>query len=69
MSDIENILTESKDKGFDAVTVIGLTKEGGLDIKSSLNNVALMHWMLNKSIFQVNLFENSAPAEEKKEEA
>lgn len=69
MSDIENILTESKDKDFDAVTVIGLTKGGGLDIKSSLNNVALMHWMLNKSIFQVNLFENSAPAEEKKEEA
>lgn len=64
---IEKILDDSKAADLEAVMVIGLTKTGGLNIQSSLNNVALMHWMLNKSIFDINVYERQ-PAEDKTEE-
>jgi len=56
---IQNILDEAKDADYQAATVIGLTKEGGMTIKTSVNNVALLHWMLNKSIFDVNVYEST----------
>ena len=37
--------------------VLGLNDKGGMTINSSMNNIALMHWMLNKSIFDINVFE------------
>jgi hypothetical protein len=37
--------------------VLGLTENGSMSINSSLNNLAVMHWMLNKSIFDINVFE------------
>jgi hypothetical protein len=64
---IEKILDNVKAADLEAVMVIGLTKTGGLNIQSSLNNVALMHWMLNKSIFDINVYERQ-PAEDKTEE-
>lgn len=64
---IDKILDEAKEAELEHVMLIGLTKNGGLNIQSSLNNVALMHWMLNKSIFDINVFERQPPAEEKAE--
>lgn len=61
---IEKVFKDAQEADLEAVMIIGLTKNGGLNIQSSLNNVALMHWMLNKSIFDINVFERQPPAEE-----
>tara|TARA_R110000868_G_scaffold87740_3_gene245084 strand:- start:31 stop:264 length:234 start_codon:yes stop_codon:yes gene_type:complete len=60
---VSTILDKAKASDFEAIMVLGLTKSGGMTINSSLNNIALMHWMLNKSIFDINLFERQKPEE------
>jgi hypothetical protein len=57
---VQKILDDAKEADFEAATVIGLTKEGGMMVTTSVNNVAVLHWMLNKSIFDVNVFESNA---------
>jgi hypothetical protein len=64
---VEKTFQDAQAADLEAVMIIGLTKNGGLNIQSSLNNVALMHWMLNKSIFDINVFERQPAAEEKAE--
>lgn len=65
---IDKILDEAKEAELEHVMLIGLGKDSSLTIQSSLNNVALMHWMLNKSIFDINVFERQPPEEEKKKD-
>jgi hypothetical protein len=43
----------------EAVLVVSLKKTGEINISSSLNNVAAMHWMLNKAVFELNVFERN----------
>ena len=70
-------MSEAIDKAFEdasknnlsAVMIIGMTQDGGININSSLNNTAMMHWMLNKSIFDINVFERTPKEEEKKEKS
>jgi hypothetical protein len=66
---VKNIVDELADKDLEAIMVVGLDSNGSLNIQSSVNNVALMHWMLNKSIFDINVFENNQKREEKTEKA
>ena len=66
---VKNIVDELADKDLEAIMVVGLDSNGSLSIQSSVNNVALMHWMLNKSIFDINVFENNQKREEKAEKA
>lgn len=66
---VKNIVDELADKDLEAIMVVGLDSNGALNIQSSVNNVALMHWMLNKSIFDINVFENNQKREEKAEKA
>jgi len=66
---VKNIVDELADKDLEAIMVVGLDSNGSLNIQSSVNNVALMHWMLNKSIFDINVFENNQKREEKAEKA
>lgn len=66
---VKNIVDELADKDLEAIMVVGLDSKGSLNIQSSVNNVALMHWMLNKSIFDINVFENNQKREEKTEKA
>jgi len=66
---VKNIVDELADKDLEAILVVGLDSNGSLNIQSSVNNVALMHWMLNKSIFDINVYENNTKREEKAEKA
>ena len=66
---VKNIVDELADKDLEAIMVVGLDSNGSLNIQYSVNNVALMHWMLNKSIFDINVFENNQKREEKAEKA
>ena len=48
-----------------AVIAIGIKDDGTTVIRTSETNVAVMHWMLNKAIFELNVFEaNQKQAEE-----
>jgi hypothetical protein len=54
-----SVLEDSKDK-FEAVMVCGVTKDGQIVVSSSMTNVLGMHWMLNRSLFEVCLFEKQS---------
>ena len=47
----------------EAVTVVSLRNTGDIQIGSSLNNVAAMHWLLNKAVFDLNVFERNQTQE------
>jgi|13_taG_2_1085334.scaffolds.fasta_scaffold06831_2 hypothetical protein len=65
---VEKAFEDAQKQSLEAVMILGLTENGGVTINSSLNNVAAMHWMLNKSIFDINVFERQ-PKEEKSPQA
>jgi hypothetical protein len=65
---VTKIIDGLKDKELEAVLVVGLDKDNGMVIESSVNNVALMHWMLNRSIFDINLYDRNAEKPEPKDE-
>lgn len=60
---IEATLTKAQEEDLDAVMVVGVKKDGTMFLQSSVNNIAVMHWMLNKSVFEVNLYERNRPEE------
>lgn len=65
---VQKAFEDAQSNPLEAVMILGLTEGGGLTINSSLNNIAAMHWMLNKSIFDINVFQNNAKPEEQAEE-
>ena len=65
---VEKAFEDAQSTPLEAVMILGLSESGGLTINSSLNNIAAMHWMLNKSIFDINVFQNNAKSEEQAEE-
>ena len=64
---VEKAFEDAKNADLTAVMIIGMT-DSGININSSVNNTAVMHWMLNKSIFDINVFERQ-PKEEKSPQA
>lgn len=64
---VEKAFEDAKNSDLTAVMIIGMT-DSGININSSVNNTAVMHWMLNKSIFDINVFERQ-PKEEKSPQA
>jgi len=66
---VQKCIDNAQDKDLEAIMIVGLDKNGGLMIESSVNNVALMHWMLNKSIFDINVFESNNKGKKEEEAA
>jgi len=44
--------------------VVGFDNDGNYIMSSSLNNIPMMHWLLNKSVFEMSLFEKKNEATE-----
>lgn len=42
-----------------AIVAVGLREDGTAVIRTSESNVAVIHWLLNKAIFELNVFENN----------
>jgi len=63
----DELLDSLKGK-FDNCIVTGFNKEGHLFMSSSVSNIPFMHWTLNRSIFELGLFEKQA-AQPQTEEA
>ena len=55
--EVENVLKEVGETELEALVVVGIDKEGKVNLRSSANNVAVMHWLLNKGLFELNVFE------------
>jgi hypothetical protein len=67
--EVQKCIDTAQGKDLEAIMIVGLDKNGRLMIESSVNNVALMHWMLNKSIFDINVFESSSKVKKEDEAA
>jgi|TARA_R110000796_G_scaffold147085_2_gene263903 hypothetical protein len=79
MSEVENVeatpetpmspdeLLDSLKGKFENCIVTGFNKEGHLFMSSSVSNIPFMHWTLNRSIFELGLFEKQAAQPETQE--
>ena len=56
MEKVDTLLDECKGT-MESAIVCGFDKDGNTVIKSSMANVPFMHWMLNRSVFELGLFE------------
>ena len=55
--DITKVLDSAKEADYTGVIVLGLNEDGVVNINTSFNNLAVMHWILNRSIFDLIVFE------------
>ena len=62
----DELLDSLKGK-FENCIVTGFNKEGHLFMSSSVSNIPFMHWTLNRSIFELGLFEKQAAQPETQE--
>jgi hypothetical protein len=53
---VEKAFEDAKSHDLEAVMILGLNKNGGVSINSSMNNVAIMNWMLNESLIDLYMF-------------
>jgi len=67
--EVQKCIDTAQGKELEAIMIVGLDKNGGLMIESSVTNLALMHWMLNKSIFDINVFESNNRTKKEEEAA
>jgi hypothetical protein len=58
----DGILEESKGE-FQSLVIAGINTKGDMFLKTSVQNVPFMHYLLSKATFELNLFEkqNSNP--------
>lgn len=73
MSNLEKVdtLLEECKGTMESAIVCGFDADGNTVIKSSIANVPFMHWMLNRSVFELGLFEkqNTVAEDEKTPES
>lgn len=64
MSDkVSEALDQIKAENPTAVLSVGVGEDGHLIIRSSETSVAVLHWLLNKAIFELNIFEANQKTE------
>lgn len=57
----DKLLEEAKGQ-FKAVMVTGFDEQGNLKVLASPDNAAVAHWILNRALFELNLYEKSLQA-------
>jgi len=50
-------LMEATSKGYDHVMIIGLGGNGNMEVSSTIDNTIPMHYVLNRAVFELNIFE------------
>ena len=65
---VDDLLENMKGK-YESVIVTGFNSDGHLFMSSSVTNIPFMHWTLNKSIFELGLFEKNAQEQSDKAKA
>lgn len=54
---VKEVLKEAEEANLTAIVTVGIGEDGKVQLRSSANNVAVMHWLLNKGLFELNVFE------------
>jgi len=57
---IEKALSDAKEQGYTAVVVIGMHNDRKIGIHSSSNNIGMLHWMMNRGQFELNLTDRNS---------
>jgi len=63
---VDELLDSLKGK-YESCVVTGFNKDGHLFMSSSVSNIPFMHWTLNRSIFELGLFEKQSTQPENEE--
>lgn len=58
--DTPDTILESSKGEFQSLIVTGINQKGDLFIKTSVQNVPWMHYLLNRTTFELSLFEKQA---------
>ena len=45
---------------YSSLVVTGIDEKGTLFMRTSVNSVPMMHWMMNRSLFELGLWEKTA---------
>jgi len=64
---VQNALEDAIQANLQAVVVCGFDQNGQVFMTSSNGSMPFMHWMLNRSVFELGLFEKNNAAEAKKD--
>ena len=59
---VSEVLDDIKSQELEMVVVVGLDKEGNASVTSSNNALPMVHWLLNRGLFEMNLFEKNSRA-------
>jgi len=64
---VSDVLEDLKAQDFEMVVVVGLDKKGNAAVTASNNALPMVHWLLNRGLFEMNLFEKNQrqPSNEK----
>jgi len=55
----DDILEQCMGK-YSCVVVTGIDEKGALFMRTSVDSVPMMHWMMNRSVFELGLWEKTA---------
>lgn len=56
---VSEILEEVKSQDYEMAVIVGLDKKGNVAVNATNNNLPMVHWMLNRAEFEMNLFEKN----------
>ena len=56
---VSEILEEVKSQDYEMAVIVGLDKKGDVAVNATNNNLPMVHWMLNRAEFEMNLFEKN----------
>ena len=68
MEEVKSALKEAQKQKLQSVLVCGFDDNGQVYMNSSINSLPYMHWLLNRSLFEVSLFEKNRPEPESEQE-
>jgi tryptophanyl-tRNA synthetase len=68
MEEVKSALKEAQKQKLQSVLVCGFDDNGQVYMNSSINSIPYMHWLLNRSLFEVSLFEKNRPEPEAEQE-
>ena len=66
---VSDVLEEVKKQEYEMVVIVGLDKQGETNVTASNNALPMVHWLLNRAEFEMNLFEKNSRDRQKKEAA
>lgn len=58
-------LEDAKKLKFQDVIIIGLNEENHLSVETTYDNIVMLHYIMNRALFELNVFEANRRSEQK----